>query len=100
MIGLANLKNNLIAELFVEIKDKNTSKYLFDLRAYCKLIMKNLGVIDIDDILVDTYSSNNIATFYSYRKKYHSILSGTNIIHEKNIKVETGRQLTIIGIKA
>ena len=47
-------------------KKKNSEKFLFDLRGYVNKKLKNNGIIDVDNIEMDTFSDDK--NFFSYRR--------------------------------
>jgi polyphenol oxidase len=60
------LKNNKNKEFFEKI---NNNDYLFDLRYFINKELMHLGINNVENIEIDTYS--NSENFYSYRRSCH-----------------------------
>ena len=65
------------------VDSNNKDRFLFDLPKYCYDKLIGCGVIDIDNLGIDTYS--NAENFFSCRRSYHN--------QEKNF----GRQISVIS---
>ena len=74
--------NKKYSQFFIK---KNNTKYLFDMRGLINFQLFEVGVFDIENIDIDTYSNSKL--FFSHRRS----------THEKNLP--TGRMINIIGFK-
>ena len=72
--------NKKYNEFFIK---KNNTKYLFDMRGLINFQLFEVGVFNIENIDIDTYSNSKL--FFSHRRS----------THEK--KLPTGRMINIIG---
>lgn len=71
------------------IPSKNTNHFMFNLPAYCANRLENLGIQNIDNLTIDTYSNPDM--LFSYRRATHEAAG-------INEKVEYGVQLSVIGM--
>ena len=76
------LRKNQGYKKFFYINDKE-NKTLFDMRSLIKFQIRGSGIINIENINLDTYSNKKL--FYSHRRSTH------------NNQLNTGRMINIIG---
>ncbi len=73
------------------VKFVKNNKYLFDLPLFIKEKLFLIGIDKIGDVHLDTYKNKN---FFSYRRSTHERKN----VNFKNKLVNTGRQISIIGL--
>jgi YfiH family protein len=79
-------KNNNNSMFF--INSKNKDHYMFDLPGYCIHKLRQIGLLKIENLGIDTYSNPNV--LFSFRRSTHENTSSA--------KPKFGTQLSVIGL--